>query len=108
MDDAIAHFDGKKFSYTFENGWAFTNHFRGSLRVSHMESRGELRETVAIRKLAPQRFLIGWVDEEMGPITQMVDFEINTIWVSVFYEDKSQIWSGVISDFSEDDMEISL
>jgi hypothetical protein len=62
-------------SYTYENnGWAFTNYFDGSIRITEMESRGTLREVVTIDELRDDIYLITWADEEMGPITQVVDF----------------------------------
>lgn len=100
MNEAVAHFDGKTLSYVYENGWEFTNFFHGTLRVSQMEKRGELRETIEFSKLSKDSYLLAWVDEEMGPITQLVDFATKVIWATVFYEGKMQIWPGKIIDFS--------
>jgi hypothetical protein len=44
-------------SYTYENnGWAFTNYFDGSIRITEMESRGTLREVVTIDELRDDIF----------------------------------------------------
>jgi len=99
MDNAVDHFNGKKFSYVYDNGWEFTNFFQGNLRVSEMEKRGVLRETVEIASVGMDCFVIAWVDEEMGPITQYVDFSKKELLCTVFYEEKMQIWKGKVTEF---------
>ncbi len=101
MHNDISHFDGKRFSYTYENGWAFTNIFPGDLRITRVEGRGVLREKMTATKVGHGRFIIAWIDDEMGPITQFVDFEVNKLWCSVHYEDKMQIWEAQITEFED-------
>ena len=51
QSDPIARFDGKTISYTYDNGWDFTNTFEGNIRVTVSPRRGELREPVQIREV---------------------------------------------------------
>ncbi len=86
MSDAISVFDGKSISYTYDNGWSFTNQFEGNLRISHVP-RGELREQVEIEQLREGLFFISWVDDEMGLLTQIIDFENNTVLAAIPTDD---------------------
>ena len=102
MSDALSHFDKKSLSYTYENnGWEFTNYFQGNLRISEMESRGTLRENVAIEELRDGIYVIAWEDAEMGPITQIVDFPKELILAAVPWEGKVEIWPAKITAFVE-------
>ncbi len=100
MKDAISHFDKKTFSYTYtNNGWSFTNFFEGNLRISELEKRGTLREIVTVCEFPKDIFMITWEDEEMGPITQVIDFKQNTIVAALKWEGEMVIWPGVITEF---------
>jgi hypothetical protein len=100
MKNAISHFDKKSLTYTYSNnGWSFTNFFDGNLRISEMGERGTLRETVAVSEISQDIFVITWEDEEMGPITQVVDFKQNIIIAALKWEGEMEIWQGVITEF---------
>lgn len=100
MTDALSRFDQMSLSYTYENnGWSFTNYFDGSIRISELESRGTLRETVTIEELRDDVYMIAWVDEEMGPISQVVDLSMQRILAAVPWEGSVEIWPAKISAF---------
>lgn len=80
--DDIAQFDGKTISYTYENGWSFTNTFDGNVRHSSVP-RGELREHVEITKLRENLYLAAWIDDEMGLLAQTIDFETKTVLAAI-------------------------
>lgn len=102
MTAALSRFDQMSLSYTYENnGWAFTNYFDGSIRITEMESRGTLREVVTIDELRDDIYLITWADEEMGPITQVVDFKQERILAAVPWEGSVEIWPAKITAFVE-------
>lgn len=98
-EDALGVFNRKTFSYVYENDWAFTNVFDGATRISEVEGRGTLREQVEIRAVAPETYFIAWIDEEMGPITQLVDLAAKTLLASVPIEGKLEVWKGRITAF---------
>lgn len=102
MKDAVDFFDQKTFSYTYtNNNWSFTNYFEGVLRISDVGGdRGILRETVAIVESAPNIYVITWEDEQMGPITQVVDFNTNTLVAAIKIEGKMEIWPADITSFN--------
>lgn len=97
--DALAVFDGMTLSYVYENDWAFTNVFEGATRITEVEGRGTLREHVEIRRVAADSYFIAWVDDEMGPITQLVDLAAKTLLVSVLMDGKTEIWRGTITAY---------
>jgi|GEM_PF-3453912 len=80
--DAIEDFDGKTISYTYDNGWAFTNTFHANIRHSSVP-RGELREEVQIKRLRDGLYFVSWIDDEMGLISQIIDFETNAVLAAV-------------------------
>ena len=99
--DALNVFDGKSFSYVYENDWAFTNVFEGATRISVVEGRGTLREHVEIRRVGPDAYFIAWIDDEMGALTQLVDLAAKTLLVSVPIEGKIEVWTGTITAFDD-------
>ena len=100
MKNAISKFDKKTFTYTYtNNNWSFTNYFEGNLRISEVGERGTLRETVAICEYPDEVYVITWEDEEMGPITQVVNFKDNTLLCAVKWDGKMELWPGVITEF---------
>lgn len=102
MTDALSYFDKKSLSYTYNNnGWSFTNYFEGNIRISEMESRGTLRESIAIDELRDGIYVIAWEDAEMGPITQVVDFPKKRILAAVPWEGKVETWPATITAFVE-------
>ena len=102
MTDAQAHFEKKSLSYTYENNdWSFTNYFEGNIRISEMEARGTLHESVIIEELRYEIYVITWEDEEMGPITQVIDFPQQRILAAVPWEGKIEIWPAKITAFVE-------
>ena len=102
QSDPIARFDGKTISYTYDNGWDFSNTFEGNIRVTVSPRRGELREPVQIRELRPDVFLVSWIDGEMGLLAQIIDLENGTVLATIPSEsepDSSEIISATISSF---------
>ena len=100
--DPIVRFDGMSISYTYDNGWDFTNTFEGNIRVTISPRRGELREAIQIRELRPDVFLISWIDGEMGMLAQIIDLENGTVMATIPSEDQpdqSQIITATISSF---------
>ncbi len=100
--DPIARFDGKTISYTYDNGWDFTNTFEGNIRVTESPRRGELREPVQIRELRPDVFLVSWIDGEMGLLAQIVDLENGKVLATIPSEDEpntTEIITATISSF---------
>lgn len=102
QSDPIDRFDGKSISYTYDNGWDFTNTFEGNIRVTMSPRRGELREPIQIRELRPDVFLISWIDGEMGMLAQIIDLENGTVMATIPSEvepNKSEIITATISSF---------
>ena len=99
LGPAIDVFDGRTFSYVYENGWDFTNYFEGDLRISNVEGRGELRETVVVTHAGPDLCYIAWEDAEMGLISQVVDLANRTGQASVLIDGNVAIWPGTITAF---------
>ena len=102
QSDPIARFDGTTISYTYENGWDFSNTFEGNIRVTVSPRRGVLREPVQIRELRPDVFLVSWVDGEMGLLAQIIDLEHRTVLATIPSEDdpnKTEIITATISSF---------
>ncbi len=102
QSDPIAYFDEKTISYTYENGWEFTNTFDGHNRISVVPRRGELREHVQMAELRPGLFLASWIDEEMGLIAQIIDLENNTVLAAIPTNDETgtQIIGAAITAFN--------
>ncbi len=102
QSDPIARFDGKTISYTYDNGWDFSNTFDGDIRVTNTPRRGELREPVQIRELRPNLYLVSWVDGEMGLLAQIIDLENGTVMAAIPSEDdanRTEIIGATISSF---------
>ena len=102
QSDPIARFDGKTLSYTYDNGWDFSNSFEGNIRITMSPRRGELREPVQMRELRPDVFLVSWIDGEMGMLAQIIDLENGTVLATIPSEDEpntTEIISAAISSF---------
>lgn len=99
ISEAIADFDGKTISYTYDNGWEFTNTFKGHIRHSSVP-RGALEEHVQVMRLRDGLYLASWIDDEMGLLAQIIDFESNTVLaaVPVDGELKTEILTGQLTD----------
>ena len=97
--DPVDVFDGKTISYTYDNGWAFTNTFDGHLRVSDVP-RGVLREHVEMVQIRDEQFLLSWIDDEMGLIAQIIDFETETVLAAIPVDDErgTRILVGRLTD----------
>lgn len=100
--DAIADFDGTTISYTYDNGWSFTNTFDGHIRHSSVP-RGELREHVEMTRLRDGLYLASWIDDEMGLLAQVIDFETRTVLAAIPVEGeaKTQVIVGALTDPAE-------
>lgn len=99
--DPIATFDKKSISYTYDNGWSFTNTFEGHTRVSVVPRRGELREHVEMRELRPNLYFVSWIDGEMGLLAQIIDLENRTVLAAIPVEndERTEIISAAITRF---------
>lgn len=93
--DPISTFHGKTISYTYDNGWSFTNTFDGHLRISNVP-RGELREHVEMVELRDGLFFASWIDDEMGLLAQVIDLETGTVVAAIPADDpnRTQILHG--------------
>ena len=100
--NAIADVDGTTISYTYDNGWSFTNTFDGHTRHSSVP-RGELYEHVQVTRLREGLYFASWIDDEMGLLAQIIDFETKTVLAAVPVEDepKTEVLSGKLTDPSE-------
>lgn len=101
QSDPIASFDKKTISYTYDNGWSFTNTFDGHTRISVVPRRGELREHVEMRQLRPGLFFASWIDGEMGLLAQIIDIENGTVLAAIPADnDKgTEIISATVTSF---------
>ncbi len=97
--NAISDFDGKTISYTYENGWEFTNTFDGNDRHSSVP-RGELHEHVEVVRLREGLYLASWIDDEWGLLAQVIDFETRTVLAVAPMDDapKTQLLVGTLTD----------
>lgn len=97
--DPVSFFDGKTISYTYDNGWSFTNVFDGRLRVSSVP-RGVLREHVEVVQLREGLYFVSWIDDEMGLLAQILDLETNSVLAAIpaDEEDRTQILTGHITE----------
>ena len=80
--NAISDFDGTTISYTYENGWTFTNTFDGNDRQSNVP-RGELHEHVEMVRLREGLYFASWIDDEWGLLAQIIDFATQTVLAAV-------------------------
>ena len=101
--DPITRFDGKSISYTYDNGWAFTNTFEGSIRITDTPRRGVLREPVQVRELRPDVFLVSWIDGEMGLLAQVIDLENGTVIAMIPSEEDSTRTEVIVATISSFD-----
>jgi len=98
--DPIAEFDQKTISYTYANGWSFTNTFDGHLRLSEVPGRGQLREHIEMVELRPGLFFASWIDEEMGLLAQIIDLSHRTVLAAIPVDDErgTEILQGELTD----------
>ncbi|NND04487.1 MAG: hypothetical protein HKN91_17060 [Acidimicrobiia bacterium] len=97
--DPIARFHKKTISYTYDNGWSFTNTFDGHTRVTEVPGRGVLNEQIEMTELRPDLYFAAWIDDEMGLIAQVIDLDNGTILAAIPDENSStQILSGTLTD----------
>lgn len=99
MKEAVRFFDDMTISYTYENGWGFTNYFKGTLRITEVAARGILHEEMNIQELRDGIYMISWEDEERGFITQVIDIPNRKLMASVPIDGKVEIWSATITQF---------
>ena len=102
--DPVSAFDGKTISYTYDNGWSFTNTFEGHLRISDVP-RGHLREHVEMAELRPGLFFVSWIDDEMGLIAQIIDLETGTVLAAIptDTEEGTRLLRGVLANPGDQD-----
>lgn len=102
MNDAISVFDKKSLSYTYNNnGHSDTNYFDGHTRITEVEGRGTLHETVIVTEVSDGMYFLTWEDVEMGALTQLIDLTNKQIFVAVPWEGKMEIWTATITGFVE-------
>lgn len=100
--NAIADFDGTTISYTYENGWTFTNTFEGNVRHSSVP-RGELQEYVEMVKLRDGLYFATWIDDEWGLLAQIIDVENKTVIAAVPKDDepRTEMLVGTLNDATD-------
>jgi phenolic acid decarboxylase len=101
--DAIASFDDTTISYTYDNGWSFTNTFDGHTRISVLPRRGEPREHVQMTELRPGVYRASWIDGEMGLLAQVIDLENHTVLAAIPVENDNgtEIINGTITSHNQ-------
>jgi hypothetical protein len=97
--DPISAFGGKTISDTYDNGWSFTNTFDGHLRTSQVP-RGLFQQHVEMDQLRDGLFFASWVDDEMGLLAQIIDFETETVFAAIPVDDQrgTEILVGRLTD----------
>lgn len=97
--NAISDFDGRTISYSYENGWTFTNTFDGHDRRS-IVPRGELHEHVEMVRLREGLYFASWIDDEWGLLAQVIDFTTGTVLAAVPMDGapKTEILVGRLTD----------
>jgi hypothetical protein len=72
---------------------------RCHLRTSHVP-RGTLREHVEMVKIRDGLFFASWIDDEMGLLAQIIDFETETVLAAIPVDDDrgTQILAGRLTD----------
>lgn len=100
--DPIASFHKTTISYTYDNGWSFTNTFDRQTRISDVPARGVLREQIEMSELRPNLYFVSWIDDEMGLIAQIIDLENRTVLAAIPADDNStQIISGTLTNVED-------
>lgn len=97
--NAISDFDGTTISYTYENGWTFTNTFDGNDRQSNVP-RGGLHEHVEMVRLRDGLYFASWIDDEWGLLAQIIDFTTQTVLAAVPLDGspRTEILVGTLAD----------
>ncbi|MEM8707523.1 MAG: hypothetical protein AAGE98_13755 [Actinomycetota bacterium] len=97
--EALAVFDGKSLSYTYDNGMAITNRFDGADR--HTEFGGQmLVEVVTVKNVAPHTYYVIWEDAERGLATQSVNLETKQVCTAITMDGQIAIMTGTVTDLS--------
>lgn len=100
--DPIDRFHKKTISYTYDNGWSFTNAFEGNTRISEVPGRGVLREQIEMSELRPNLYFAAWIDDEMGLIAQTIDLDTGTVLAAIPADaQNSQILTGKLTNIDD-------
>ncbi len=97
--EALAVFDGKTLSYTYDNGMAITNTFAGADRTTSFGGV-DLVEQVTVKNVADDTYYIVWEDAERGLSTQSISFATNDVHTAITMDGVIMIMSGSITDFA--------
>ena len=97
--EALAVFDGKSLSYTYDNGMSVTNVFDGADRSTEMGG-ATLIEVVTVINVAADTYYIVWEDAERGLATQTVNFATKDVHTAITMEGNITVMDGSITDFS--------
>jgi len=97
--EALAVFDGKSLSYTYDNGMSITNAFDGADRSTDMGGT-TLVEVVTVMNVAPDTYYIVWEDAERGLSTQTVNFATKDVHTAITMDGNITVMSGSVTDFS--------
>ncbi|MEM8922679.1 MAG: hypothetical protein AAGD35_04185 [Actinomycetota bacterium] len=96
--EALAVFDGKSLSYTYEGGMSVTNVFKGADRET--EFGGEtLVEQVTVKNVAPNTYYIVWEDAVRGLATQTVNLDTNSVCTAITMDGNIAVMPGSITSF---------
>lgn len=97
-EEALAVFDGKSLSYTYEGGMAVTNVFEGADRKT--EFGGDLLvEQVTVKNVAPDTYYIVWEDAERGLATQTVNLSTHSVVTAITMDGQIMVMPGSITSF---------
>jgi len=56
---------------------------------------------MSMRAVEDEVFIVAWRDEEMGPISQLIDMRKRELYASVLWEGEMQIWKAEITAFND-------
>lgn len=97
--EALALFDGKSLSYTYDNGMAVTNTFDGADRTTPFGGE-TLVETVTVKNIAPDTYYVIWEDAERGLATQTINMSTKSVITAITMEGQIAVMSGEITAFA--------
>lgn len=95
--EALAVFDGKSLSYTYENGMEVTNTFDGADRKTFFGE--DLIEQVTVKNVAADTYYIIWEDAERGLATQTVNLDTKVVHTAITMDGTPMIFNGTITSF---------
>lgn len=97
--EALAVFDGKSLSYTYDNGMSITNVFDGADRSTEFGGQN-LVEVVTVKNVAPDTYYVIWEDAERGLATQTLNLDSGTVHTAITMDGQITVMSGTITSLA--------